>query len=157
MFVQSSEDFEKKRDFSKVWFFVWSYETKTAIFNFDIPAEKFFAKHGNCSFKFLKNWKKKRTFESLVFDWSYETKSAFFNFEFSAENFLAKHSKGSLKVSKCLKKIRTFKKNFFTQIIPLDTLNAVLRNRSKFFRQGSKRVSLQVMSLLIPTSQREFI
>ena len=42
--------FWKKRDFSKVWFFVWSYETKTAIFNFDIPAEKFFARHGKCSF-----------------------------------------------------------------------------------------------------------
>ena len=57
----------KKRDFSKVWFFVWSYETKTAFFKFDIPAEKFFAKHGKCSFKVLKNWKKKRTSRSLNF------------------------------------------------------------------------------------------
>ena len=57
----------KKRELSKVWFFDWSYETKTAIFNFDIPAEKFFAEHGNCSFKFLKNLKKERTFRSLIF------------------------------------------------------------------------------------------
>ena len=49
----------KKREISKVWFFDWSYETKTAIFNFDIPAEKFFAEHGKCSFKSLKNLKKK--------------------------------------------------------------------------------------------------
>ena len=46
---------------------------------------------------------------------------------------------------------------FLTQNVPLDTQNAVLRNRSKFFSRGSKKVSLQVMSLLIPTSRIELI
>ena len=32
----------KKREVSKIWFFDWSFETKTAIFNFDNPAEIFF-------------------------------------------------------------------------------------------------------------------
>ena len=67
MFVQSSEDFEKKRELSEVWFFDWSFETKTAIFNFDIPAEKFSAEHGNCSFEVLKNLKKKENFQKFDF------------------------------------------------------------------------------------------
>ena len=58
----------KKREVSKVLFFDWSYETKAAIFNFDIPAEKFFAKYGKCSFKNLKNLKKNRIFKSCFFN-----------------------------------------------------------------------------------------
>ena len=58
----------KKRELSEVWFFYWSFETKTAIFNFDNPAEKFFAKHGKCSFKVLKNLIKKvfQKFDFLI-------------------------------------------------------------------------------------------
>ena len=48
----------KKREVSKSWFFDWSFETKTAIFNFDIPADNFLAKHSKCSFKFPKSLKK---------------------------------------------------------------------------------------------------
>ena len=58
----------KKRELSKIWLFDWSFETKTAVFNFDNPAEKFFAEHGNCSFKVLKNLKKKnfQKFDFLI-------------------------------------------------------------------------------------------
>ena len=56
-----------------------------------------------------------------------------------------------------IEKNRTFKKIFFSKNVPLDTQNAVLTNRSKFFSHCSKKVSLQVMSLLIPTSRRELI
>ena len=66
MFVQKPEEFEKKSELSEIWFFDWSFETKTAIFNFDIPAEMFFAKHGKCSFKVLKNLKK-RNFQKFGF------------------------------------------------------------------------------------------
>ena len=129
----------------------------TATFNFDIPAENFFAKHSNCSFKILKKLKKKREVSKIwFFDWSFETKTAFFNFDIPADNFLAKHSKSSFKFPKSLKKTELSKKNL-TQNVPLDTQNAVLRNRSKFFSHGSKKVSLQVRSLLIPTSRRELI
>ena len=176
----------------------------TATFNFDIPAENFFAKHSNCSFKILKKLKKKekfQKFDSLIdllrrrpefsilislpktfspstlivcwkfwgswkkrelskiwhFDWSFETKTAIFNFDIPAENFLAKHSKCSLKILRKLKKKENFQKKILTQNVPLDTQKAVLRNRSKFFSHGSKKVSLQVRSLLIPTSRRELI
>ena len=57
---------KKKRELSKIWIFDWSYETKTATFNFDNPAENFFGKHGNCSFKILKKLKK-RDFKNLTF------------------------------------------------------------------------------------------
>ena len=67
MFVKSSEEFEKKRELPEVWFFEGSLETKTAIFNFDIPAEKFFAKHGECSFTNLKSLKKNQKFQKLFF------------------------------------------------------------------------------------------
>ena len=67
MFVQSSEEFDKKRELSKVWFFDWSYKTKTAILNFDVPAENFFAKHGKCSFKVPKNLQKKSELSKVVF------------------------------------------------------------------------------------------
>ena len=58
----------KKRKFSKVWFFDKSYETKTAFFNFDIPAENFLAKHNKCSFKVPKSLKKNRTFKKSFFN-----------------------------------------------------------------------------------------
>ena len=67
MFVQSSEEFEKKTELSEVWSFDWSSETKTAIFNFDIPAGNFFAKHGECSFKNLKSLKKNQNFQKFGF------------------------------------------------------------------------------------------
>ena len=57
----------KKSELSEVWFSDWSFETKTALFNFDIPAEKFFAKHGKCSFKILKDLKKKEIFQKFCF------------------------------------------------------------------------------------------
>ena len=59
----------KNRELSEVWFFDWSFETKTAILNFDIPAEKFSAKHGKCSFKFLKKLKKSELSEVWFFEW----------------------------------------------------------------------------------------
>ena len=111
MFVPSSEEIEKKRELSKVWFFDWSYETKTAFFNFDIPAENFSLSTVNVRSKFSRIWKRNRNFENV----------------------------------------------FFTKNVPLDTQNAVLRNISNIFSHGSKKVSLQVMSLLKPTSQRELI
>ena len=57
----------EKREVSKVLIFDWSCDTKTAIFNFDIPAETFFAKNGKCSFKNLKNLKWKSEFSKVVF------------------------------------------------------------------------------------------
>ena len=57
----------KKRGPSEVWFFDWTFETKTAIFKFDIPAENFFAKHGECSFKNLKSSKKNQNFQKFGF------------------------------------------------------------------------------------------
>ena len=59
--------FWKKRDFSKVWYFVWSSETKTASFNFDVSADNFSAKHGKCSYRVLKILKKKEIFQKFDF------------------------------------------------------------------------------------------
>ena len=56
-----------EREVSKVLIFDWSYDTKTANFNFDFPAETFFAKHGKCSFKNLQNLKKNQNFHILFF------------------------------------------------------------------------------------------
>ena len=57
----------KKRELSKVWFFDWSYETKTVTFNFDIPAKNFLLKHSKCSFKNVKSLKKNQNFQKLYF------------------------------------------------------------------------------------------
>ena len=106
--------------------------------------------------KFWRVWKKRELSEVWFFDWSFETKTAIFIFDIPAQNSFAKHNKCSFKVPKSLKENRTFKKKF-TKNVPLDPQNAVLRNRSKFFSHGSKKVSLQAMSLLIPTSRRELL
>ena len=113
----------KKRELSEIWFFDWSFERKTAFFNFDIPAKKFSAEHGNCSFEVLKNLKKRELSKVWFFDRSYETKTAFFNFVIPAGNFLAKHSKCSFKVLKNLKK-----KNFQKYGLLID----LLRRRLQF-------------------------
>ena len=42
-------------------------KTKSTIFNFDTPAQKFFAKHGKCSFKVLKNLINKENFQNFDF------------------------------------------------------------------------------------------
>ena len=70
----------QKREFSKNWFFDWYFETKTAIFNFDIPAENFFAKHDECSFKNLKKLKKKRLFKKLTFWFTFWDEDCNFQF-----------------------------------------------------------------------------
>ena len=57
----------KEREVSKVLIFDWSFDTKTAKFNFDFLAKTFFAKHGKCSFKNLQNLKKKSEFSNVVF------------------------------------------------------------------------------------------
>ena len=94
----------KKEYFQKFDFFDWSYETKTATFNFHIPAENFFAKHGICSFKILRKLKKREFSKIWFFVWSYETKTAIFIFDIRAEKVFAKHGKCSFKVLKNLKK-----------------------------------------------------
>ena len=152
MFVQSYEEFEKKRELSEVWFFYWSFETKTAIFNFDNPAEKFFAKHGNCSFKVLKNLKKKELPKVWFFDWPYETKTATFNFDIPAEIFSAEHGNCSFEVLKNLKKKENFqrfdflkdlmrRKLHFSILISLSKpfSSSTVNVRSKFWRIWKKR------------------
>ena len=57
----------KKRDFPEVWFFDRSYETKTAIFNFNIPAKIFSPSTVNVRSKFWRNWKKKENFQKFGF------------------------------------------------------------------------------------------
>ena len=94
----------KKEYFQKFDFFDWSYETKTATFNFHIPAENFFAKHGICSFKILKKLRKREFSKIWFFVWSYETKTAIFIFDIRAEKVFATHGKCSFKVLKNLKK-----------------------------------------------------
>ena len=103
----------KKRELSEVWIFYWSFETKTAIFNFDNPAEKFFAKHGKCLFKVLKKLIKKIFQKFHFFDWPYETKTATFNFDIPAESLSAEHGNCSFEVLKILKKKWTFKSLIF--------------------------------------------
>ena len=60
-------NWKKKRNSKKMIIF-WSLETKAAISNFDIPAEIFLAKHSKCSFKVLKNLKKKQNFQKKFFN-----------------------------------------------------------------------------------------
>ena len=103
----------KKRELSKVWFFDWSYETKTAFFSFDNPAQNFLAKHSKGSFKFRRVWKKRELSEVWFFDWSFEMKTAIFNFDIPAEKFFAEHVNCSFKFLKNLKKKRTFKSLIF--------------------------------------------
>ena len=45
----------------------WVSEDLEYIFNFDIPAKKFLAKHGEYSFKNLKKLKKKENFQKIDF------------------------------------------------------------------------------------------
>ena len=112
----------KKRDFSKVWFFVWSYETKTATFNFDIPAETFFAKHGNSSFKILKNWEKKRTFRSLVFWLIFWDEDCNFQFWYPCRKKFGQARWMFVQNPEEFEKNQNFQKLFFfTQSVPLDT------------------------------------
>ena len=99
----------KKRKLSKVLIFDWSCDTKTAIFNFDIPAENFFAEHGKCSFEVLKILKKKENFQKFDFLIDLMRRKLHFSILLSlSENFLAKHSNCSFKVLKSLKKKQNF-------------------------------------------------
>ena len=54
---------------SKNYFYpqIDTLKTKSTIFDFDTPAQKFFAKHGKCSFKVLKNLTNKENFQKFDF------------------------------------------------------------------------------------------
>ena len=127
----------KKRELSKVWFFDWSYETKTAILQFWYPCRKLSPSTVNVRSKFRRVWKKRQLSEVWFFYWSFETKTAIFIFGIPAENFLAKHSKGSFKVLKTLKKKTTFRSLIFWLIFWDEDCNFQFWYPCrKFFRQA---------------------
>ena len=133
----------------------WRYKVQVSIL-ISLP-KTFWPSTVNVRSKFWRNWKTKRTFKSLIFWLILWDENCIFKFWYPCRKLFHQAQWMFVQSSEEFEKNRTSKKIFFTESVPLDTQNAVLRKWSKFFSHGSKKVSLQVMSLLIPTSRRELI
>ena len=113
MFVQTSEDFEKKEIFQK-FDFLFDLTRRRLQFSILISLHKTFSPSTvNVRSKLWRFWKKREVSKVLIFDWSFDTKTAKFNFDFLAKTFFAKHGKCSFKNLQNLKKNQIFQILFF--------------------------------------------
>ena len=115
MFVQSSEEFEKKENFQKFDFLIHLLSRRLQFSILISLPKSFLPSTVIVRSKFWRIWEKRELSKIWFFDWSYETKTAFFNFDIPAEKILAKHSKCSFKVTKILKKKQNFQKKNYSK------------------------------------------